>query len=288
MTTYYSKGSGQGVALLPANKKTYSSPGLRPEMLWIDKHSLQIDTKNYQRDELSKSKTQELVNNFKWAAFGALYVAQRDDGSLQVFEGGHRLRAALQRPDITEVPCLVYRIHQLSEEADSFKKVNENRSPVKAHDRWKAGIVAKNRYDLKAKMILDHHGIEATKNPSRRTNQFNSIGCLVWLVRDWPDCAFEVFNAAVLICKPEDKPIKDKILRGLCWLQRNGVDVCDPKKPLLKRLIFAGIPTIEKSIRSAVALADRGGEKSFGKGILDVINKGKHRKIPMPNIDDES
>ena len=288
MTTYYSKGSGQGMGFSPANKKTHLSPGSPPKMLWIDKLRLQIDTENYQRDETCKSKTRELASNFKWAAFGALYVAQRDDGSLQVFEGGHRLRAALQRPDITEVPCLVYEMSSISQEADSFKKVNENRSSVSAYNKWKAGIVAKNPYDLRAKMIVEEHGIEVTKNASKRTNQFNAIGCLVWLVRDWPDYAHEVFNAAVEIHKPEDKPIKDNMLRGLCWLQRNGVDVCNPKKHLLKNLVNAGSPIIEKSMRSAVALSDRGGEKSFGKGILDVINKGKRRKIPMPNIDDAS
>lgn len=281
------EGSNSRPAKLPALKKTYSSPGKLPEMAFVDKHALHVDTDTYQRERVSKAKIAKMVREFSWEAFGALLVARRPDGTLYVYEGGHRRDVALLRPDVTVVPCLIYDIDSIAKEARTFNTVNINRSAVSAFDRWKARKIAGDRNALRVQEILDRHGITATKNPARGTRQLNAIGALVWLVECWPDYADEVFAALVHIHKPEDEPIQDHLLRGMCYLQRNGVDVCNPRGAALKKLTNEGVGMIKKSIRTAKADSDQSGEKTFARGILNVINKGKQRKTPMPNVDTE-
>lgn len=81
-----------------------SSPG---EMMHLSKDELNLDDQ-YQRERVSEEAVVKIARNFDWALFGVLKVARRTDGTLWVFDGGHRLRACFYRSDIKTIPCIVF------------------------------------------------------------------------------------------------------------------------------------------------------------------------------------
>jgi hypothetical protein len=78
------------------------------KLAYINKNILNVDS-SYQRT-LRDNTRLFIARNFSWAAFGVLSVANRSDGSLYVFDGQHRLAAAMERPSITQVPCVVFNV----------------------------------------------------------------------------------------------------------------------------------------------------------------------------------
>ena len=102
----------------------WSNPGQQGKQILIDKFDLEIPVE-YQRD-LSEQKVVELTKLFMWAAFGVLTIVERD-GRFLVADGQHRLYAVLRRSDVTFVPCIVFKVNSIEEEAKIFLAINTSR-----------------------------------------------------------------------------------------------------------------------------------------------------------------
>src|SRR5947209_4476745 len=100
------------------------------EFRMIHKGDLKIDDgpTGYQREALSPEKIDAIRRDFYYAAFAALVVALRPDGTFWILDGGHRWRASLGLDSITHLPCLVFKVASISHEAGVFRKINELRN----------------------------------------------------------------------------------------------------------------------------------------------------------------
>jgi hypothetical protein len=104
-----------------------------PEFAMIPKGQLAVDHA-YQRN-LSESRIKKMAATWSWAACGALKVALRPNGEWYVFDGQHRLVAAQLVKDILALPCLVYEMDTVTDEAKGFlsQTVSKQMTTVDRH-----------------------------------------------------------------------------------------------------------------------------------------------------------
>src|SRR5581483_5377546 len=108
---------------------------------YVSKLQLQVDP-TYQRS-LNDPKRLRIAKDFNWAAFGVLLVARRNDGSLWVIDGQHRLMAAQSRSDIKDVPVAIFEFGgNVTDEAKDFLIANKNRRPLSGVESFKALAVS--------------------------------------------------------------------------------------------------------------------------------------------------
>lgn len=129
----------------PAPRMRVNAPkGVRPSLEFRPLGDLHLDD-SYQRS-IDIGPSQKLVRkiavNWDWGLCQPLIVAKRDDGSLWVVDGQHRLAAARLRPDIYDLPCVVVHSAAASDEAAMFVALNQQRRPLTALDLFRASLEA--------------------------------------------------------------------------------------------------------------------------------------------------
>jgi hypothetical protein len=148
------------------------------DLKWLNKNQIETDG-SYQRTTANQKLIAEITANFDWFAFGSLHVSNRDD-KYWVVDGGHRLRGALGRRDIDDLPCLVFRFESVSEEARAFLTINEGRSPVKPVDRFRASLTAQDPDCIALDAFLKAHSYRISKEQSKEC-----IEAVTTLLRCW-------------------------------------------------------------------------------------------------------
>lgn len=110
----------------------------RPVFRWVPKQHLVIDPR-YQRVDMSRRGAQlvfNIVQRFSWRLFQSLIAYPYDNIQYAAVDGGHRLRGAWLRPEIAEVPVMVYPTASLADQAKMFVDMNSKRvamSPLQLH-----------------------------------------------------------------------------------------------------------------------------------------------------------
>lgn len=109
---------------------------------WLPVGNLMVKFREAQR-ELNERKRDRIADNFDPYAIGRIQVA-RVNGHYHIVDGQHRV-AAVQKlwGDDEMVPCDVIPATSAAEAAELFLKVNDERSPVQAIDRFKIAVEAK-------------------------------------------------------------------------------------------------------------------------------------------------
>jgi len=253
---------------------TESDPGA---FMMVPKKDLNIDG-TYQRGEVSKAKVLEIAKKWDWKLFGALSVVMREDGTLWVYDGGHRTRAAFYRDDIADLPCMVFEVKTRIDEAKAFVGANTMKSNVSAFHVYRASVKAKEPVALATQAILQKFGYEATQD-GKKAFGFSAIATLKNLVAEDAKLAEKVFSVcAEIAVDGEQTPAGT--FRGLFVLAKKldgKVDILanGHKETLVKR----GIAGIEAAIRREKHIAGQGGQLVEAKAILDLLNHGKRRKL---------
>lgn len=135
------------------NPKKGSMPALNympPAMLSVDPA--------YQRsieNTASQALIQHIAKNWNWDLCQPLVVNRREDGTLAVADGQHRLTAANLRGDIDVLPCVVCNLPDLASEAELFVQFNRSRKTLTKHDLWKAAITSGEKLALQINDALD-------------------------------------------------------------------------------------------------------------------------------------
>jgi len=117
---------------------------------------------SYARNQ-SKRKAQGIARDLNWAAFGALVLSERADGSFFVLDGNHRALAAHLRGDIKRVPCLVFSGLSRKQEAAVFVRVNTSRRSPMGTEIFVANLVAGDPEAKAMKKVLDAHGLSISR-----------------------------------------------------------------------------------------------------------------------------
>lgn len=86
----------------------------------------------------SQSLIDRIARNWDWRMCLPLVVSKRDDGSLYVIDGQHRLAAAQRRGDIPFLPCCVSVYRGVEDEAAMFVAMNRQRRQMNRLDDFHA------------------------------------------------------------------------------------------------------------------------------------------------------
>lgn len=249
------------------------------EFAWIHKSKLCIDER-YQRDQISHERIRTITKDWSWIGLGALSVACRPDGTLLVMDGQHRKLAADQRDDIQELPCMVFELSDVSQEAKGFLDANTVRGPVKAVHKFKAELVACDPLSLAIHEMCERTGYKIVDGG---TSDF-TVTCVAAL-RSAMDTdsvlCRKVWALCVEIC--EGKTVSGRMFQSLFVLERflSKSDESIFSRHNHDSLVRAGASEILKKIMEAHHYYGQGGAAIGAQGITNLLNfKRRSRQLP--------
>jgi hypothetical protein len=272
-----------GTAQLPIAKRekfAWAEPCKPGQFRMVLKVDLNIDG-SYQRESVSRSKILDIARDWDWKLFGVLSVIERPDGTLWLYDGGHRCRASFMRDDIESLPCMVFRAHDDKTEARAFVGANTMKSVVSAFHRHRASVKTGEPEAVAVQSILEKHGYSVTQDTAARYG-FTAINTLRKMVKEDREMADRVFAACASIAQ-DGEQVSGQILGGLFACQRKLSGVADILSSAhIEKLKGSTLDGLDAAIRREKHIIGRGGLTVAAKAILDVINKGKHRRIMFP------
>jgi len=131
---------------------------------------------------LNPTRVKYLTENFNANAIGTIYVSLRDDGSLALIDGNHRVTAAIAN-GLTTLDAYVYADLTIEQEADLYRMFGDylKQRPV---DRFLAALRANDpdahaiaavlaEYDLKVVVSTKGHGIHAVESVQTIVNKYD-------------------------------------------------------------------------------------------------------------------
>ena len=248
------------------NWKVSGRPG---EFKMLSKHDLRINDE-YQRTA-NNTKILNLAKDWSWVGCGAIVVARRS-GAYWVIDGQHRVLAAMRRSDIFEMPCLVFDVFSVTEEAQGFLDLNTNRKPVSTLAKHKALVTAGNEIALFVQHELDRIGLR----PALDTKTPGTIQCLGWCMKRAAadKGAFtRVLEITTEISNADAVPVRERLLDGLTYIHHNVENGLFDTR-LVQRIRAKGAVCLFHAANKASAFYGKGGEKVWAEGILQEINKG--------------
>lgn len=241
---------------------------------YITKGLLKFDHEHYQRADISDHKVLDIAAGWSWVACGCLLVANRN-GLYFVMDGQYRTLAALKRSDIGDLPCMVFEVEDVKEEAHGFLNANGQRKPVTSRDKFKALITTEDPHAVFVQDLLNNsrRGISNSNNRSAR--------CLSNLIK-WsstkPDVLRRMWPVIDEICG--EHTVHVHIVEGLMHLEMQ----MDPRESLAaprwrQRLRDIGLSELLDSAHKAQGFRGKGGGKVFAEGILERLNRGLRNKL---------
>jgi len=255
------------------NWKTSNTLG---EYTLIPPHQINIDPV-YQRIA-NHRKVIELARDWNWVACGCIAVVRRPDGTFVTPDGSHRVLAARKRSDIKHLPCLVWNMNDVCDEAQAFLALNTHRKPVEATDKYRAALVANDPVAIDVQRVLDLHGYKIQKGDGEMT--VAGIAGLQESCKDDPALFSELFAMVVSIAKGAHIPTD--VFLGLNYIERALRERNDPNSMLssevIEKLSKIGIDNLHRSCRKDAHAYGRGGKKVWATAILREINSGKRTR----------
>jgi hypothetical protein len=261
----------------------WTTTGERAEFQYIDKRLIEVD-ETYQRPQ-SRSKARDIASNWSWAAFGALSVNQRHvNGGIKFFvlDGQHRAMAAMLRTDVTEVPCLIFQLQDVREEADAFWNINKNRRMLRSMEIYNADLVRESPSAQAVNNLIQKAGRHAAQNSSATT-----VTC-VGILRDfWETDKGRLEKLWPLICEfTRQKPIHKDMISGIFTLEghmnKDNYSLLDAFWS--NRLIKIGYDEVMRSITETGSFMGVRSGKTCAIGILRALNKGIRNKLSVASL----
>lgn len=155
-----------------------------PEVIFVDD--------NYQRQANMKS-VHKIAENFDDSKCGFLDVCYHaDTGTFSVVDGQHRFLAA-KMAGRTEVNCIVHDYENEKHEAVAFKNQDQNRTRVKAYDKFKAGVFAGEDESTAVKAICDRNGVSFVP-VGYMPGKTQAVTSIFKVYRKSPECLNWVLN----------------------------------------------------------------------------------------------
>lgn len=247
-----------------------TSPG---RFCLIHKNDLNIDDV-YQRERVSEEAVRRIARDFDWSLFGVIKVAQRADGTMWVFEGGHRLRATFYRSDVTEIPCIVFEISDVATEARTFIAAARMSQAISSFDTFRASAVAQEPVAVRTAEILKELGLKVRKAANKPT-EIKCIHTVQKFVAMNETLAKRVLEVCIMIAN--DAPIMSHVLSGIFTMANHfsSRDILTEYADFFDRITQH---EIDKHIRQLSAETTMGGTVVSAKAVIIAMNKGKKTK----------
>ena len=122
----------------------------------------QISTEGYQR-VLNMINVKKIARNFDIAKLGVLVVSKHADGTYAVLDGQHRL-SAMRRIGKVAANCIVLEGLTVQQEADYFRRQNENKQALRITDTFNASIWAEDAESLRITELVGKYGFRFGKS----------------------------------------------------------------------------------------------------------------------------
>jgi hypothetical protein len=242
----------------------------------IDKNRLLIDD-NYQREAAHK-KVSEITSDWSWIACGALIVAEREDGTLWVIDGQHRLLSAKRRSDITELPCVVFISTGIQTEARGFLDANAKRKPVSAMQKQRALVAIGDEVAIYVSQFVSSCGLIISDNTKLRTSIKYVALLKKYAAHD--RASFErVFRFCAAYCLQSDERLHSRLFEGLSYMHRKFAALDDAR--FAERVNSLHPRKLVDAANRAASLVGHGTEKIYAEGMLLEINKGLRNKFVL-------
>lgn len=244
----------------------------RGEFMWVEKRLLRIDH-SYQRERVTTEKVLSFAQQWSWIACGVLVCADRGDGYFYIIDGQHRKLAADRRSDIPELPCMIYRVADISEEADGFVRANVHRGPVKGVEQFKARLVARDDAAVRVARMVEETGYRIASGGMNHT-----ASCVATLMRITGRNEEMARGVWKLCCELSNGECVHRILVDSLFflenhLQKSGDSI--HKANNRSALIRLGAQSLSRACANAEAYYGKGGEKVWAQGIISVLSKGR-------------
>jgi hypothetical protein len=255
------------------------TPGV---MMLIDKQELRVNHE-YQR-QIVASKVTDMSACWSWVACGTITVGMRD-GAAWVLDGQHRVAAAKRRADITNLPCIVFDLDSVEDEAKGFLSSNRLRGQMTSVDHFRAELVAGNAVaKLFNDVCNDLDLVVTSSNPGP-----GAIKSAAWGMRRFGEdaaIARTTLELASEIAKDGNMPVPEILLEGLWYIHHNS-DASIEDAKVRQRIKKIGARLLLRSAQESAAFFSRGGAKVWAHGMLQAINKGLQRKYKFTNAPTE-
>ena len=103
------------------------------------------------------------MKHFDPARLGVLVVNERPDGTYAVLDGQHRL-CALRKLNAESVNCIVLTGLTVQQEADYFRRQNENKQSLRVADLFNASLWAEDERSVKIKQVMEKYGFRVGRS----------------------------------------------------------------------------------------------------------------------------
>lgn len=176
------QGATEPTTTQPDNHAGVSSGKLR----YLTAGDIKVDTR-YQRG-LNLAQVERIASQFDPGAFGTITVSRRNDGSLWVLDGQHRL-AALQHMNWGDqrVPCIVYDGLSLDDEAKLFYSPQMTRRALTPMERFRARLILGDPVAIEIKRIANAHGYEINTGTGSdgNTDTIDAVAAVECIYKTW-------------------------------------------------------------------------------------------------------
>lgn len=239
------------------------------QLLNIRKAILTVD-ETYQRSA-SRALVRKIQQNWSWPAAASITVSLRD-GVYHVVDGQHRVLAAMNKPEITHLPCIVFENLTVIDEARQFAMLNKVRRNITSVELFHADVAGADELAMYVNNRL--HAFKFRVD----TKGANTAACV----------------KPMLKLAAKSKPSFDRVLSACARLFKNGkiigqvfeglayIDSKDPLDPrLVERLLDVGVDKIRTGItQQTIASANRH-VRTLARGIVDTANKNLRHKFDI-------
>lgn len=269
---FYKDSVGDGLSKI--DRYGWEIEGQQPEFAFVEIHRLKIDS-SYQRDP-SEEKITRMCRRWRWACVPSLLVSQRSTDELFVYDGQHRLLAAIRRGDIPMLPCLIHRFGDLQKEAQAFVRANVERWPMRSVDRYLALRIAQDPETLAIDNVLNKLGLTLKKNP-RNAADIGCVGALQDVFGSGDaELLYDVVELSCELYRPDNVPIHAQCLKTLAYLHRHlNCGIQDPQ--FRERVISTGPTVLHRAAVNRAKDEIRTSARNWARGWLEVLNKTMRR-----------
>ena len=247
---------------------------VKDEIIKINQRIEQIELSKcvptgYQR-VTSDSQVKKIVENFDENKLGVLTVSWRD-GKYRLADGLHRSKA-LKILGYTHAPCVVLTGLTYEQEADFFRRQNENRRGITTFDDFKAGLEAKDAVCLEINEILHENGFQIGRGGFFKIASVNALFTIVkdYGYRTLDDTLFILANTWSTV--PEASNY-DFLLGTAEFIYRYGAMGFTERLKNKIAVIFYDYAEAMRVVRGAKTLPPR---MKFCRILVEHYNKGLH------------
>lgn len=206
-----------------------------PTLEWVAVERLQVDAE-YQRatdGHASRRIIYGMVKCWDWALCQPLVVSRREDGSLFVLDGQHRLNGARQRGDIMHLPCVILTGCSHTAEAEAFVSLNTKRQRLSQAELFNAMLAASDPEAVAVSAMIRETGwsIARTKNVAAwKPGQLDCAPMLTRQVKAFGEAPVRNALSAMREAYPDVQvTVASTLLRALIPIYRdNDIEGIDP------------------------------------------------------------